>query len=104
MDIKDWVDEEAEWFDEHQEEICDYCEKNIIEGSSNSSTFQCEGRFCTEAYEDYRESYEKDEEDWQDKAEQPKTQEQAVEEVKQEQQVELDELEGLVDDILNTKI
>jgi hypothetical protein len=32
-----------------QEELCGRCEDEIIEGCSNCSTFQCEGRFCDQA-------------------------------------------------------
>jgi len=52
---------EQKWFEEHQEEICDYCETFIIEGSSNSQHFQCEGRYCEKAGTDYKESFEEDE-------------------------------------------
>jgi len=34
-----------------QERMCELCEQHIIECSSMSSTFMCEGRFCVDAYE-----------------------------------------------------
>ena len=37
--------------DTDQEKMCILCEKNIIEGSSNCSTYQCEGKHCDDAYD-----------------------------------------------------
>lgn len=44
--------------EEHQDDICDHCEKYIIDGSWNSSNgWLCEGRWCVEASESYFEEY-----------------------------------------------
>jgi hypothetical protein len=37
--------------DAEQERMCALCETYIIEGSSNSSMFLCEGRYCESAYD-----------------------------------------------------
>lgn len=37
--------------DDQQERMCDLCEELILECSSNSSTFQCEGCRCEEAFD-----------------------------------------------------
>ena len=34
-----------------QERMCSLCETFIIEGKSNTSHFQCEGRYCSKAIE-----------------------------------------------------
>jgi RNase P subunit RPR2 len=49
---------EQQIHDEYQEIICKLCEELIIEGSSISSTFLCEGRFCDRALEMFLESSE----------------------------------------------
>lgn len=47
----------------NQEEICRFCEKNIIGHCSMTAHYQCEGRYCEEAnemfYEEYPEAAEK---------------------------------------------
>jgi hypothetical protein len=35
--------------DKQQTRMCELCEELILEGSSNSSHFQCEGGMCSEA-------------------------------------------------------
>lgn len=42
-----------EFKDEYQEEICKHCEEYILETSSNSIFFQCEGCSCDEAEQQY---------------------------------------------------
>ena len=37
--------------DADQERMCKLCEESIIEGSGNSSTYQCEGRHCEGGYD-----------------------------------------------------
>lgn len=49
--------DKQDFFDEHQEAICKICEDEIIEGCSMTSTFLCEGRFCTQALELFLEEY-----------------------------------------------
>lgn len=44
--------------DKDQDAICNYCEENIIQGSSLSQMFCCEGRYCTQAEEGLAESIE----------------------------------------------
>ena len=39
-----------------QDELCEYCEENILGCKPCSSTFICEGCFCKEAKEQYLES------------------------------------------------
>lgn len=34
-----------------QDDICDFCEVHIIEGSRNTQFFQCDGRYCEQAIE-----------------------------------------------------
>lgn len=41
----------------NQEEICKMCEYHILEQSSISQFFQCEGRWCDEANEMFYEEY-----------------------------------------------
>ena len=57
----------------------------IIEGSSNSQHYQCEGSHCDKATEAYIEGREEDD----------------VEETAEMTQADLEELKGLMDDILN---
>jgi len=45
-----------------QEQLCEYCEENIIRCRNMSSTFMCEGGYCEEAKESYVE-YLKDKDD-----------------------------------------
>ena len=42
----------------NQEAICRFCEENILECHSSTSTFQCEGTRCAEASEKYYEEFE----------------------------------------------
>lgn len=91
--------EEHEWFDEHQEEICEYCETTHILGcKSSTSTFQCEGSRCDEAYTAYRESFENNSEDWHDDAQV------LPDKTDSKQQMATDELKAIINDILNDKI
>lgn len=41
-----------------QDDVCKHCERYILEMSSNSIHFQCEGRFCNEAYEHVEDTWE----------------------------------------------
>lgn len=44
-----------------KEDLCKFCEEHIIEGSSMTSHFLCEGRYCEEAAERYKEFISEDE-------------------------------------------
>ena len=37
--------------DDQQQKMCELCEFHILECSSNSSKFQCEGSWCDQAFE-----------------------------------------------------
>lgn len=39
------------------DDVCDYCETNIIEGYSMTSHFMCEGAYCETATEQYAEDF-----------------------------------------------
>lgn len=49
--------------DDQQERMCKLCETFIIEGSSNSQHFQCEGTLCDRAIEYLIEDIEDEDED-----------------------------------------
>jgi len=59
--MADLTAEEQDYFDEHQEDICDYCEANIIEGSSMSIHYMCEGSHCVEACQKFKDDAEPEE-------------------------------------------
>lgn len=44
-------DEERKLAEEHQERMCDLCERKILGCSAMSSTFMCEGSRCEDAFE-----------------------------------------------------
>ena len=41
--------------DEEHEELCNFCEENIIECKSSISKILCDGHFCEDAYERFTE-------------------------------------------------
>jgi hypothetical protein len=43
--------------DSEQERLCKFCEENIINCGSVTSTFICEGSFCDEAFDMFIEEY-----------------------------------------------
>jgi len=80
------MEKDQQWVEDHQDDICKYCEMFIIEGSSNSQHFQCEGSYCEEATEKYVEGLDEDEE------------------VIEKPEVDLEELQGIIDDILTNNL
>ena len=48
---RNWTEEYI--FDKYNEDVCNLCEAEIIEGSSMTWYFQCEGCCCAKAYEMY---------------------------------------------------
>jgi hypothetical protein len=46
----------SDLIEKHQDIICDYCELYIIQCRHSTSMFLCEGRFCTEAAEQWFET------------------------------------------------
>jgi hypothetical protein len=49
------TDDLSEFQEEYQEEICEYCKLNIIEGLRVSAMYVCEGSHCAEAVEKFAE-------------------------------------------------
>jgi hypothetical protein len=45
--------------DELQDEICNYCQSNIINGPSMSYHFMCEGAYCEDAFEGFEDNINK---------------------------------------------
>ena len=43
--------DDADLMEEHQERMCDLCERHILGCSAMSSTFLCEGSRCDDAVE-----------------------------------------------------
>jgi len=78
----------------NQEEICSYCEE--------STKYQCQGSHCKQATEAYIEHISADDPDYEpDYDYEEATEEEDVEETVVMSQDDLEELEGLMDDILN---